>query len=270
MIVLENVRAGYGGHEVLDGVDLSVSPGEFVGLLGPNGSGKTTLIRVLSGVLPMDSGKARIQGKNIDSFQSKCLARIVATVPQQVDTLFGLKVETLVRLGRYPWLPFLGSFGPEDRQAVDQAIRMTGLEHLAHRPVSRLSGGEQQRVLVARALAQQTPLLLLDEAASHLDPARRMAIFDLLAGLHAQGRTILAVVHDLNLAALYCRRLVFIKQGQIILEGLVEDVFTKEALEQVYETEIRITTHPVTGRPQAFLVPGHPRGPAGLAHGRAG
>ncbi len=263
MIVLENVRAGYNSRDVLQGVDLDISPGEFVGLLGPNGSGKTTLIRLLSGVLPLGSGKARIQGKNIDSFQSKCLAKLVATVPQHVDTLFDMRVETLVRLGRYPWLPFMGSLGPKDRQAVDQAMRLTGVDRLAQRPVSRLSGGEQQRVLVARALAQDTPVLLLDEAASHLDPARRMAIFDLLAGLH--DRTILAVVHDLNLAALYCRRLVFIKQGQIVLEGLVENVFTRENLEQIYETEIRITAHPVTGRPQAFLVPGDSVDPVGFS-----
>ena len=255
LLELNRASVGYGMEPVLHEVDFSMQSGEFVGLLGPNGAGKTTLVRLVSGVLALRSGTARIQSADIHSFKSKDLAKLVATVPQQVDTSLGLSVRSVVRMARYPWLGFLSPFSAQDLDLVDQAMDLAGVRHLANRPLARLSGGEQQRVLLARALAQDTALVLLDEAASHLDPARRTAMFDLLARRNGQGLTVLAVVHDLNLAALYCHRLVFLKQGRVVAQGAVEDVFTRDVLESVYETTVRVLPHPVTGRPQALLVP---------------
>ncbi|GFM36794.1 ABC transporter ATP-binding protein [Desulfovibrio psychrotolerans] len=290
MITLHNAVCGYAGIPVLSGVSLSVQPGEMVGLLGPNGSGKTTLLLTLSGVLPPLAGEMRIHGNDCAAMPPAVRARHLASVPQRMGEPPDMEAFSLVLMGRYPHISFLGGYTEQDRRIALAAMEETGTAHLAHRSACTLSGGEFQRVLIARALAQQTECLLLDEATSGLDIARKVEIFDLLRqrtghDMHNNGNgqtlhdrqnghadrdgqtkqrvAVIAAIHDLNLAALYCHRLVLLKNGRVVRDGGVNEVFTQAILSEVYETRIHIVPHPVTGAPQACLVPGR-TGKAGL------
>lgn len=255
MIRLENVSSGYGKSTILRDVSLHVRDGEMVGVLGPNGGGKSTLLKTISGVLPTTGGRISIAGEALEDLALKERARRMAAVPQQMDVPHDLRVLPLVLMGRYPYISFLGGYGAEDEQAAFEAMRETRTETFAQRRLGELSGGELQRAVIARALAQQAQVLLLDEAASGLDIARKVEIYDLLKERNRKGATVLSVIHDLNLAALYCERLVFVKQGRITLDGPTRDVFTANNLSEIYETRIIVAPHPETGAPQSHMAP---------------
>lgn len=255
MIEIASLTAGYDGRAVLRGVTLSVGAGEFTGVLGPNGSGKTTLVRAVSGVLPPLSGSIRIGGDDIATLTPKARAGRCATVAQKTPALPGVRALSLVLMGRYPYVSLLGGYGPADVERARAAMDETRSLHLQDRAADTLSGGELQRVVMAKALAQDTDLLLLDEAASSLDVARTVDLYELLRARNAAGTTILTVAHDLNLAALYCRRLVFLKNGSVVADGPTRDVFTAQTLSEIYETPLAVAPHPLTGAPQAHLVP---------------
>lgn len=255
MIDITGLTAGYDGRAVLRSVTLSVGAGEFTGVLGPNGSGKTTLVRAVSGVLPPLSGSIRIGGDDIMTLTPKARAGRCATVAQKTPALPGVRALSLVLMGRYPYVSLLGGYGPADVERARAAMDETRSLHLQDRAADTLSGGELQRVVMAKALAQETDLLLLDEAASSLDVARTVDLYELLRARNAAGTTILTVAHDLNLAALYCRRLVFLKNGSVVADGPTRDVFTAQTLSEIYETPLAVAPHPLTGAPQAHLVP---------------
>lgn len=260
MIRMESVTVGYGSRDVLREIGLSVRAGEMVGLLGPNGSGKTTLLLALSGVLPLKSGQVALNGQPMGSLNAKKQARIMASVPQRLETAFDLRVMSVVLMGRYPYISFLGGYQDQDHRIALEAMEETRTRTFSDRLMGQLSGGELQRVYIARALTQQADILLLDEAASGLDIARKVEIYDLLKAKNREGATVVSAIHDLNLAALYCERLVFLKNGRIMLDGPSDRVFTEKNLADIYETEIKISSHPITGAPQAHLVPaGFPR-----------
>lgn len=257
MIELSCVHAGYSTTDnVLRDVSLSVHPGELVGLLGPNGSGKTTLLLVLSGVLAPRSGTVTLDGAPLHRLRPRERARRIAAVPQRPEHIPDLDALSLVLMGRYPHTTLLRGYGPDDHAAALAALRDTGCAHLAARGARTLSGGELQRVLLARALAQGADTLLLDEATAGLDVARALDILDLLHARHRAGARIVAAVHDLNLAALYCTRLIFLKHGRVVEDGPVERTFTAAVLSEVYETPVTVQPHPITGKPQACYVPG--------------
>ncbi|QLA18892.1 ABC transporter ATP-binding protein [Desulfolutivibrio sulfoxidireducens] len=256
MIECVGLRAGYGSREVLSGIDLRVGKGEMVGLLGPNGSGKTTLLHVLSGVVVPGAGMVRIAGRDVGTMRPRQRARQVAAVPQRAEPVAGMTVMGLVLLGRYPYLSFAGGYGPGDRAAADAALADTGLAGLADRESATLSGGEFQTALLARALCQATEILLLDEAAANLDVARKAAMHELLRKKNARGLTVVSAVHDLNLAALYCDRLIFLKNGRVAADGPTDAVFTQKIVEEVYETTFHVFAHPIVGTPQGVVVPG--------------
>lgn len=256
LLQCRNLTLGYGrGRDVLKNIDMEMRHGEIVALLGPNGAGKSTLIKGCCGSSKPLEGTITLQGDSVLSLPPRTIARRCAVVPQHIDPTFGLLVRTLVDMGRYARLPLFGGPGPEDRQAVNAALDVTGTAVYQNRPTNQLSGGELQRVLLARALAQQAPLLLLDEPFSAMDAAWRIRCFDLLQR-EAQTTAVLVALHDINLAALYCTRLIFLKNGGIAFDGPPETLFTETALSELYETEIKIGRHPVTGGPQAFPVPG--------------
>ena len=256
MIHCNQLGLSYGSRHVLSGVDCTLSPGEFVALLGPNGSGKTTLLGGIGGVIPPKTGSVELDGESLSRLSPKNIARKIAFVPQRVDTMFGLSVRTLVEMGRYARLSFWGRLSTEDHAAVDQAMGATGTLEFHQRPVDELSGGELQRVLLARALAQETPLLLLDEPFSAMDASWRIHCMDLLRRHSDHGGIVLMAMHDLNLAALYCGRMLFLKSGSMILDGTLNTVFTEENLSKIYETKILVGPHPALGLPQAFAMPG--------------
>ena len=247
------VSAGYGEKAVLRNVEFTLRAGECAALLGPNGSGKTTLLRAISGVLAPQSGGIELLGRPLTALKPRERARMVAVVPQRGQLPQGLTARQMVLLGRFAHLGWMGAYSREDYAAADSALDETGAAPLARRRLTELSGGELQRVLLARALAQQSPLLLLDELAAGLDWARMVELFDLLERRRAAGACVLMAVHDCNLAALYATRLMGLKGGNLVFDGPVAKVFTEENLGALYNTSISVLAHPRFGLPQALL-----------------
>jgi iron complex transport system ATP-binding protein len=256
MIEAASLACGYGKKEVLREVHFRIEPGEFVGILGPNGSGKSTLLMTLGGILPRRRGTLKIAGREIAGAARRWMAKRVASVQQRSEISFPFRCLSVVLMGRYPYLSRWGGYSSEDKEAALQAMEDTGTIHLAPRLITEVSGGEAQRIIIARALAQQSDLLFMDEATSNLDVAAKIRIFDLLRRKNGSGTTILCAMHDLNLAALYCRRLMFLKDQGIALDGATEETFKDETLSRIYETDVRVCRHPVTDKPQAHFVPG--------------
>ncbi len=247
------VGFAYGTRAVLRGVSLEVRAGQVVGLVGPNGSGKTTLLRCLTGFLAPGTGRVRLDGRDLSSYGRRPLARLLASVAQATPIDVPLRVAELVLLGRLPHLPStgLGFESQADLERVRQALADCGVLGLAERPLSELSGGELRRVYVARALAQDAPVLVLDEPIAGLDVKHQLAILRILGQQAAAGRAVLAVLHDLNLAAEACDRVVLLKAGTVLAEGPPEVVLTPEHVSEAYEVEVDV--HQVSGR--RWLVP---------------
>ena len=253
VVRVAGLSAGYGEKAVLRRVDFTLRAGECTALLGPNGSGKTTLLRAISGVLAPQAGEIELLGRPIRVLNPRQRARMVAVVPQRGQLPQGLTARQMVLLGRFAHLGWMGAYNRKDYAAADSALDETGAASLAHRRLTELSGGELQRVLLARALAQQSPLLLLDELAAGLDWARMVELFDLLERRRAAGACVLMAVHDCNLAALYATRLMGLKGGNLVFDGPVAKVFTEENLGALYNTSISVLPHPRFGLPQALL-----------------
>ncbi|MBX5459199.1 MAG: ABC transporter ATP-binding protein [Thermogemmatispora sp.] len=240
LLEVRNVTFGYSLQPIFFDVCLELAAGEMAGLLGPNGSGKTTLLRLLSGVLRPTQGEIRLQGRALGHWRRRELARMVAVVPQELHIPFDFTVEQLVALGRLPFVGLLGSYGPQDRARIEEAMRVTGVAALAERPFNELSGGERQRVLVAMALAQQPRLLLLDEPTAHLDIRYQIEVLELVQRLNReQGLTVLAAMHDLNLAARYFPRLVLFQRG-IVADGTPATVLEPRLLSRVYGIAVQV------------------------------
>ncbi|MFG3038343.1 ABC transporter ATP-binding protein [Streptomyces sp. NPDC048330] len=240
----------------LRSVDLTVGPGETVGLIGPNGSGKTTLLRCVYGTLVPTAGHATLDGDDLHALGPKARARRVATVPQDSATEFELTVRELVALGRSPHKRFWEGDTGADRDLAAAALARVGLTELADRPYPTLSGGERQRALVARALVQDPALLVLDEPTNHLDIRHQLDVLGLVRTL---GTTNLLALHDLNLAGAYCDRLYVLEQGRLVTGGTPDEVLTPELLDAVYGVEAEVIPHPRTGRPTVV----YQHGPAG-------
>ena len=240
------------GREIvaLSAMDLTLRPGELLGLVGPNGSGKTTLIRVLTGVVRPSVGRVRLSGRDVAAISQADIARLAAVVPQ--DPVLPPAFESLdcVLMGRTPHLRMLQQEGPHDLEIARRAMLATDTWAFADRPVGELSGGERQRVIVARALAQETPVLLLDEPTAHLDIGHQGAVLGLMRRFAGQeGKAVLAVVHDLTLAAHYCDRLIVLSAGRVRAEGAPADVLRPDLLSEVYGVPVTVVPHPETGRP---------------------
>lgn len=261
MISMENVSAGYGAQLVLEGVTLRVAPGEFLGLIGPNGCGKTTLLRVVSGVLPPTRGDVQVQGTPLAHFSRRVLARTMACLSQEFSLDLPFTVRELVLMGRSPHLPRIGGETKKDQQIAEHAMELVDVARLADRPVTEISGGERQRALIAMCLAQEPRVLLLDEPTSHLDIGHQLSVLDLIGQLNRQlGMTILAVFHDLNLAAEYCGRLLVLDRGRAAGLGTPQEVLTAERIAQVYGAAVLVQPNPLSRRPQVVLAAGVSRG----------
>ncbi|MCR3921467.1 MAG: heme ABC transporter ATP-binding protein [Firmicutes bacterium] len=262
-IEIQDLSFTYGSHKVLDGTTFQVSPGTFVGIIGPNGSGKTTLLKLLSRILKPTAGCVVLGEQSLDSLTQKTLARTMAVVAQDTNAGYQFTVEDVVLMGRAPYLGRFQAESLEDYEIVRQALEVTGCIHLRKRSITELSGGERQRVTIARALAQQPEVLLLDEPTSHLDIGYQQEILDLVKRLSTvEGLTVVAVLHDLNLAAYYCNELVLVHHGKIRACGPATEVLTADNIETVYGTRVLITPHPVFGTPQVSLLSGRGNGPA--------
>jgi len=245
-----NLSAAYNNGLVLRSVNLEVAAGEVVALVGPNGAGKSTLIRVLSGVLPARGGQAQLDGADLLRLPPAQRARRVAVVPQMLQLPPGFTVSEIVLMGRTPHLPLWGSESQHDCEVTWAAMRRAHIEHLADRLVGELSGGEQQRVVLARALAQEPRVLLLDEPTSHLDLKHQVTVLELVRHLaRTEHLAVLVTLHDLNQAALYADRVALMQRGEIVAHGPAAEVFTAERLSRVYDVNIAVSTHPSRGTP---------------------
>ncbi|MBP2251759.1 iron complex transport system ATP-binding protein [Halarchaeum solikamskense] len=239
-----------GGATVLDGVSLSVEAGELVGLVGPNGAGKTTLLRTLAGYLTPDAGSVRVDGDDVHALTSKAASRRVAVVPQSSAFSFDFAVHDVVAMGRHPYRSRLRPADDADGAArVEAALERCELTDLADRPVTAVSGGERRRVLLARALAQDTPVTLLDEPTAGLDVNHQIRTLDLIRDLVDDGRRAVAAIHDLGLAARYCDRLVVLSGGCVHAAGPPAEVVTRDALRDAFDATTAVGTDPVTGTP---------------------
>jgi len=260
LLRLEHLSAAYDAREVLHGLGLEIGTGQMVGLLGPNGSGKSTLLRVIAGLLGPSAGTLSLGGKSLGQYGSRERARRVALVPQSVALPFAFSVFDVVAMGRHPHLGLLGSAGKHDYEIIHQALAQTDCLELQERLATELSGGELQRVIIARALAQEPQLLLLDEPTAHLDLNHQLDIARLLRQLNREhALTVLWVSHDVNLAAEFCDRLVMLQAGRIVADGPPEAVVTSEMVERVYGLHVPVNPNPVSGRPQIILSGGGPR-----------
>jgi iron complex transport system ATP-binding protein len=248
-IRLEGVSFSYGRRAVLEDVSLEIAPGERFGILGPNGSGKSTLVRLLSRVLRPGSGRIRLGERDLAAIPARELAREVAVVPQEIALDFPFSVTEVVLMGRSPHVAGFGFESDRDLEIAERAMSRAGVLDLADRGFTELSGGEKQRVVIARALAQEPRVLLLDEPATFLDIRHEVEIFDLLVDLcEEEGTTLVIVLHDLNLAGLYCRRLAFLRGGRILAEGATDDVLTYANVRATYDVDVYVDANDLTGR----------------------
>jgi len=246
-IDVDDVSVALGGVTVLDSVSTAIDEGQLVGLVGPNGAGKTTLLRTINGALTPDRGTVRVAGRTVADLGSRATSRLVATVPQSTAVSFDFPVRHLVAMGRTPHVGRIGTRTEADREAVDGAMERADVTALAERSVTEVSGGERQRVFLARALAQDTPVLLLDEPTSDLDVNHQVRTLDLVAGLVEEGRTVVAAIHDLDLAARYCDELRLLYDGRVQAAGPPEAVLTDATVEAAFGAQATVTEHPVTG-----------------------
>jgi iron complex transport system ATP-binding protein len=226
----------------LDGVTIELAPTRLVAVAGPNGSGKTTLVRALLGVLPLERGSAQLDGKPVSEWRRGPLARVVGVVSQREEVVFPLTVSQTVMLGRYPHLGPLAPIGFQDREATLKALRRCDIEDLAERHVDTLSGGEWQRVRVARALAQQPRILVLDEPTASLDVRHQMELFELIRTLVTDGLAGLVVTHELNLTARFADRVVLLNEGRVVADGTPVEVLRREILSEVFQWPVAVTT----------------------------
>lgn len=254
------VEALLNGNHILRGIDLETGDRELVGIIGPNGSGKSTLLKCIYRVLKPTAGAVYLDSSPLDSYAYRDSARRIAVVAQHNYYNFDFSVRDVVLMGRAPHKRALDRDTAEDYQIVAESLETVGMTALADRSFSTLSGGEQQRVILARALAQRTPCLILDEPTNHLDIKYQLQLMDLVRGLD---RTVIAAVHDLNIAAMYCDRLYAVKNGRIVGQGVPKELLTSSFIRAVYEVDARVMTdedgslhilfHPGKGRKENAL-----------------
>ncbi|OLO42900.1 heme ABC transporter ATP-binding protein [Alkalihalophilus pseudofirmus] len=257
MLQVTDVKGGYGNVNIINDVSFSVEKGEIFGILGPNGSGKTTLLKMISGLLPLQSGDIFLQDKSITTYSAKELARWMAVLPQQSDTSFSYTVEEIVQLGRYAhqkgWFQVSSN---KDKQIVEEAMKLTGVVQFRDLPLHSLSGGERQRVMLARALAQEPHILLLDEPTNHLDISYQMSLLDSLKlWSREKGLTVIAILHDLNMASLYCDRILLLDEGKVCSLDRPAHVMDEKKLQEVYQAKVGRREHPSVPSPLITLQP---------------
>ncbi|OIB58007.1 ATP-binding cassette domain-containing protein [Natrialba sp. SSL1] len=254
-ITVTDLSLSFGDLRVLEDASLSIEPGEFVGFVGPNGAGKTTLLRAISGAITPDSGTVTIDDTDVHAVSSRASSRLVAVVPQDTSLSFSFPVRDVVEMGRHPHRSRFAAPTHEDRDAVERALERTRTTELAERPIDEVSGGQRQRVVLARAIAQETPALLLDEPTASLDVNHQIETLELVRELVDSGRTAVAAIHDLDLAARYCDRLVLLADGAVHDVGTPDEVLTADALAEAFDANATVTTNPVTGTETVTALP---------------
>ncbi|MEH7355670.1 adenosylcobinamide amidohydrolase [Neobacillus drentensis] len=257
MLSVQHVSGGYADQSVLKDISFEVNQGELFGVLGPNGSGKTTLLKMISGILPTKQGEILISGKRLQEYGIKQLAQIVAVLSQHSSQSFSYTVKETVSLGRYAHQTgWFQTWSNEDEDIVHRVMDQTGISSFQHKNIQELSGGEKQRVFLAQALAQEPKILLLDEPTNHLDLSYQKELLDLLKQWTTeQGLTVISIFHDINLAGLYCDRLLLLEKGTINSNHIPNEVLREDRIRSVYQTKIQKHPHPKVAAPQMVLLP---------------
>lgn len=251
---IDNLHVGYGNELIIKGVDIEIGKGELVGIIGPNGSGKTTLLRAMTGILRPMQGTVSVLNKDLLKLSAKDIAKKIAVVTQSIDPVM-ISISDYVLMGRLPYYSRFQFFEKiEDLDIADKYMKLTDIYSFKEKLISELSGGERQRAQIARALAQEPDILLLDEPTSHLDITHQIKILDLIKRLNKEMNfTVIMVIHDLNLAAEYCSKLIMLRDGNIFQTGMPNDVLTYRNIENVYETVVIVQKNPLSGKP--FIIP---------------
>ncbi|GAA2661984.1 MULTISPECIES: ABC transporter ATP-binding protein [Nonomuraea] len=245
-----DVRLAYGERVIVDGLDLGIEAGTVTTIIGPNGCGKSTLLRALGRLMKPTGGEVLLDGKRIDKIPTREVAKVLGMLPQSPTAPEGLTVADLVARGRHPHQTWYRQWSSDDESSVTEALTMTGLADLAERPLDELSGGQRQRAWISMALAQGTDLLLLDEPTTFLDLSHQVEVLELVRHLHQEaGRTIVMVLHDLNLAARYTDRLVAMREGRVVAAGTPHEVLTEDLLRGVFDLDAKVIADPVAGTP---------------------
>ncbi|OGC05624.1 hypothetical protein A2526_04490 [candidate division WOR-1 bacterium RIFOXYD2_FULL_36_8] len=254
ILEVQNLVCGYGDSPIIRDLSFNVKAGEFLGIVGPNGSGKTTLLRVLSGLLVPTVGEIRLEGGGVKNYTRNELAKMIAFVPQLMEPVEGFSVLEMVLLGRTPYVQRFRFESDEDVQIAKWAIKELQAMEFIDKDVSKLSGGEFQRIAIARALAQEPKIMLLDEPISHLDLRYQVKILKLLKKIRQQ-RTIIATFHDLNMASRFCQKLMLLKHGEIIAYGYPDEVVTTENIWKAYRVKAQVKKNPRTKRASLVFLP---------------
>lgn len=256
LLQANNISYSWNKDAFLENVSLALYGGDFTALIGSNGAGKSTLLRVLAGILKIREGQIDLNGNKLPERKPKILARQLIYAPQNALRPAGLSVRDMVLQGRFPWLSAFGFYSARDYAIASKSLQICELNHLAFRNTEALSGGEWQRALLARVICQsvgaEKPVIILDEIASGLDPARAIDIFSLLAKMQSEGCAILASIHDCNLASMFANNMLALDNGKILFSGKTADVFTVDNLSRLYNMDVEIFTHPDLGCPQMF------------------
>ena len=250
MIHIKNLRAGYPDKIIFKNLDLSFSPKEFVSIIGPNGSGKSTLLKLITGFLPKEKGEIEISGKQVEKWEAQELAKLITYIPQENFIQYNFTVEEIILMGRYPFITIWQDYSRSDKAIVEQIINELGLHELRHKYINQLSGGEKQRTLIGRAIAQDTQYILLDETFSNLDINHQIETLNILKTLHREkGKSIIMVSHNINLSANYSQRLIAIKEGEVVADGTPLEVITTDNLYKLFNIKLGVVTNPITLQP---------------------
>ena len=248
MIKIKNIEVSYGKNKILNNITLDLKQNEFTFILGPNGAGKSTLLKSINGIVKIEAGDILIEDKNICAFEEKDLAKHIAFIPQEFNMQFDFSVYEFVLMTRYPWLNFWGHYTEKDHQIVEKYLSLLDLQDFKNRYFNQLSGGEKQRVLIARALVQETDYILMDESLSFLDINHQIEILQLLKEINNhEDKTIIMVSHNLNLAAEFADRLIFLKKGEMVTSGSPKEVYNPEYLKIVFGMDFCMIENPFTG-----------------------
>lgn len=249
----ENLHAAYGEKQILNGLNLTLPGGKITALLGPNGCGKSTLLKCFSRLLTPTTGKIWLDEQPLTTLSSRQLARHLALLPQQHQVPEGITVRELVGYGRSPWLPLWGRLSERDRRLVSDALEQTGMASFAEQPLSALSGGQRQRAFLALILAQDTPLVLLDEPTTWLDINHQIELMKLMRQLQQAGKTVVTVLHDLNQASRYCDHLVVMNSGKVQAQGSPGLVMTPAMLRDVFSLDAEVHPDPISHHPMCVV-----------------
>ncbi|MBN2461679.1 MAG: ABC transporter ATP-binding protein [Candidatus Cloacimonetes bacterium] len=257
ILKVNGLTYGYGEEALLRNLDFCCHRGEFCAIFGPNGVGKTTLLKLIMGYLKLWQGEVLIREKGITAWDRRSLARVLAIMPQELDLHFDYNVTELIMMGRYPYLSYLHFYSREDRSIVNDMLKQLDLYHYRFTSYAKLSGGEKQRVSIARALVQESDIILVDEAFSGLDINHQVELMEIFRNIYRKrNKLILLVSHNLNLVSDYCSRVLLLKNGNILADGPPEQVINARNLEIMYDKKLQVITNPLSGKPN-LIYPGY-------------